>query len=143
MKEDDEKKNHLAPFDVKNGNAPFEDRVSPTPSRLDDEDLPIGKRIRLYTKESWDTQVRKEQEHQRKLDKNDGKAIAHLVDGELKFEDDEEEAKIDRDPTLAEGNVLPDELSDVFRSDYFGRPVEEIDRFIKDKVICVLKFSTN
>lgn len=97
------------------------------------EERPID-RIKLYTEESWKIQVENEIAAQRKFEKTGGVAEAHLVDGELKFDDDEEEAKRDRDPKLVEGNALPDELSDVFKSDLYGKPLEEIDKYIKDKV---------
>lgn len=138
MKGKDGDKNHLSPFDQ--SETPRKDgRVSPAlswrpssarSSRMEEDDT----MFRLYDRRSWDSQVQKERDAQRKLDKNNGKAVAHLVDGELKFEEDEEESKKTRDPALQEGNILPDELGDVFQNEYFGKPLEEIDKYIKDKV---------
>lgn len=139
MKGKDGDKNHLSPHD-QNGK---DGRVSPTPSwrpasalssRTEDEEEPPLPQFRPYDKKSWDNQIQKDRDAQRKLDKNNGKAVAHLVDGELKFEDDEEEARKTRDPTLQEGNILPDELSEVFKEELYGKPLEEIDKYIKDKV---------
>ena len=109
-------------------------KVSPTE---EPEERPID-RIKLYTEESWKIQVENEIAAQRKFEKTGGVAEAHLVDGELKFDDDEEEAKRDRDPKLVEGNVLPDELSDIFKSDLYGKPLEEIDKYIKDKTFIAI-----
>ncbi|XP_062583302.1 sodium channel protein 1 brain-like isoform X2 [Saccostrea cucullata] len=144
MKGKDGDKNHLSPFD-QNGTQGKDGRISPSwrpssakSSRVGDEEEDTGPRFRLYDKRSWEDQVQKEKDAQRKLDKNNGKAVAHLVDGELKFEDDEEEAKKTRDPTLQEGNILPDELSEVFTVDYYGKPLEEIDKYIKDKTFVAI-----
>lgn len=142
MKGKDGDKNHLSPNDHcviagKDG------RVSPAlswrpssarSSRVGDEEEPKDL-FRQYVQRSWDEQLHREKEAQKKLDKNNGKAVAHLVDGELKFEEDEEESKKTRDPALQEGNILPDELGDEFPSELYGKPLEEIDKYIKDKVI--------
>ncbi|VDI64608.1 Hypothetical predicted protein [Mytilus galloprovincialis] len=90
-------------------------------------------RIKEYTPESWKQQVEQAAAAQKKFEKTGGVAEAHLVDGELKFDDDEEEAKKDRDPNLVEGNLLPVEYSDVFDNKLLGKPLEEIDKYIKDK----------
>ncbi|XP_056021116.1 sodium channel protein 1 brain-like isoform X8 [Ostrea edulis] len=143
MKGKDGDKNHLSPHD-QNGK---DGRVSPTPSwrpasalssRTEDEEEPPLPQFRPYDKKSWDNQIQKDRDAQRKLDKNNGKAVAHLVDGELKFEDDEEEARKTRDPTLQEGNILPDELSEVFKEELYGKPLEEIDKYIKDKTFVAI-----
>lgn len=97
----------------------------------------VRSKLNLYTEESFKHQVENELAAQRKFEKTGGVAEAHLVDGELKFDDDEEEAKRDRDPALVEGNVLPLEYEDAYKSEYAGKPLEEIDRYIKDKV-CVV-----
>ncbi|XP_063432636.1 sodium channel protein 1 brain-like isoform X1 [Mytilus trossulus] len=90
-------------------------------------------RIKEYTPESWKQQVEQAAAAQKKFEKTGGVAEAHLVDGELKFDDDEEEAKKDRDPNLVEGNLLPVEYSDVFDNKLLGKPLEEIDKYMKDK----------
>ncbi|XP_071167168.1 sodium channel protein 1 brain-like isoform X2 [Mytilus edulis] len=92
-------------------------------------------RIKEYTPESWKQQVEQAAAAQKKFEKTGGVAEAHLVDGELKFDDDEEEAKKDRDPNLVEGNLLPVEYSDVFDNKLLGKPLEEIDKYMKDKSV--------
>ncbi|XP_065944600.1 sodium channel protein 1 brain isoform X9 [Magallana gigas] len=145
MKGKDGDKNHLSPNDHcviagKDG------RVSPAlswrpssarSSRVGDEEEPKDL-FRQYVQRSWDEQLHREKEAQKKLDKNNGKAVAHLVDGELKFEEDEEESKKTRDPALQEGNILPDELGDEFPSELYGKPLEEIDKYIKDKTFVAI-----
>lgn len=141
MKGKDGDKNHLSPNDHCNIVAK-DGRISPAlswrpssarSSRMGDEEESKAL-FRQYVKKSWDDQLHREREAQKKLDKNNGKAVAHLVDGELKFEEDEEESKKTRDPALQEGNILPDELGDEFPNELFGKPLEEIDKYIKDKV---------
>lgn len=94
----------------------------------------IQNKLHIYTEDSFKHQVENELAAQRKFEKTGGVAEAHLVDGELKFDDDEEEARRDRDPALVEGNVLPIEYEDAYKPEYAGKPLEEIDRYIKDKV---------
>lgn len=101
----------------------------------DEDDDFLKVRFNLYTPDSWEASKEKEEALKKKLEKSDGKAEAHLVDGQLKFDDDEEEARKTRDPRLVEGNALPEELAIIFRKDYRGKPLEEIDRFMKEKVI--------
>lgn len=143
MKGDDDT-DHLSPYE--NGTAPTEaetldDNKSalscsrPSSAR---SDASTRVKFRLYTTDSWDKQLQKEEEKRKKEARTGGIAEAHLVDGELKFDDDEEEAKKESNPKLKEGELLPPDLADVFRTDYYGKPLEEIDRFIKDKVIIVL-----
>jgi len=140
MKENDDK-NHLSPSDnnvaaSKGGDTASRASSRPSSARsTTSSEYPFKVRFRLYTENSWKNQLKKEEDARIKEEKNDGKAEAHLVDGELQFEDDEEEARKERDPKLMEGNVLPDEYGDIFRSDYYGKPLEEIDKYIKDKVI--------
>ncbi|XP_060073623.1 sodium channel protein 1 brain-like [Ylistrum balloti] len=94
--------------------------------------------FRLFTDDSWAKQLQKEEDKRKKEEKTGGIAEAHLVDGELRFEDDEEEAKKECDPKLKEGDLLPPDLGDIFRTDYYGKPLEEIDRFIKDKTFIAI-----
>ncbi|XP_069138424.1 sodium channel protein 1 brain-like isoform X2 [Argopecten irradians] len=142
MKGNDDK-NHLSPYE--NGVAPAvaedgTDIKSVLSSRPTSAISDVSSRIkfRLFTDESWTKQLKKEEEKRKKEEKTGGIAEAHLVDGELRFDDDEEEAKKECDPKLKEGDLLPPDLGDIFRTDYYGKPLEEIDRFIKDKTFVAI-----
>ncbi|KAI0225114.1 hypothetical protein LSAT2_023983, partial [Lamellibrachia satsuma] len=57
-----------------------------------------------------------------------------LVDGELKFgEAESEEEKAEHDPDLVEGRGIPERLGEV-PLELIGKPLEEIDPHIQDKV---------
>ncbi|XP_021360506.1 sodium channel protein 1 brain-like isoform X2 [Mizuhopecten yessoensis] len=143
MKGNDDK-NHLSPYE--NGVAPAVSAdANDTKSVLSCSrpssavsDVSTRIKFRLYTEDSWGNQLQKEEDKRKKEEKTGGIAEAHLVDGELKFDDDEEEAKKESDPKLKEGELLPPDLADVFRTDYYGKPLEEIDRFIKDKTFVAI-----
>ncbi|XP_076443937.1 sodium channel protein 1 brain-like [Babylonia areolata] len=64
---------------------------------------------------------------------------AHLVDGQLVFggEEDENDKPPPRNPDFREGNVLREEYG-IFPTDYFGRPLEEIDQGIRSKTFVVI-----
>ncbi|KAK7115725.1 hypothetical protein V1264_001544 [Littorina saxatilis] len=64
---------------------------------------------------------------------------AHLVDGELIFgaEEEDTDKPPPRNPDLREGNVLRDEYG-IFPTDYYGKPLEEIDKGIRDKTFVVI-----
>ncbi|PVD19442.1 hypothetical protein C0Q70_19931 [Pomacea canaliculata] len=64
---------------------------------------------------------------------------ARLVDGELVFGTGEENEKevIEVNPDLHEGNVLLDKYG-IFPTPYLGRPLEEIDKGIKEKTFVII-----
>ncbi len=59
-----------------------------------------------------------------------------LVDGELKFGDgtDEDEEAQGRDPSLVEGGYLTQDLADEIPNELLGKPLDEIDPNLHDKV---------
>jgi hypothetical protein len=93
--------------------------------------------FRPFTKESYKRLVEQEASDKAKAARKKSKAQeAHLVDGELIFgegEDPGEEAIPERNPDLREGLVLREEYG-VFPPSYIGKPLEEIDKGIRDKV---------
>ena len=57
------------------------------------------------------------------------------MDGELKFDDEEEDGPpMERDLSLMEGNSLPEHLAEIFPPEYYTKPIEDIDQYIKAKV---------
>ena len=90
----------------------------------------------LYTKESFQEQLDQEEADRIKAqEKKDRPAEGRLVDGELKFDDDDDDPKNkERDPNLVEGSYLPEYMTHDFPSEYVGKPIEEIDPNIRDKV---------
>lgn len=88
-----------------------------------------------YSRESWDEQVAnahrlkvKEEENKR----NQGEA--HLVDGELHFDSEEHHGpQKTRNPNLVEGNTLKEDTEPEFPKELYGKPIEEIDKLIKDR----------
>lgn len=90
----------------------------------------------LFTEESYKRLVEREASDKAKAEERAGKAQeAHLVDGELIFgaEEDESDKPPPKNPDLHEGSVLREEYG-VFPRDYLGKPIEEIDKGIRDKV---------
>lgn len=73
-----------------------------------------------------------EEEKERKNQHEEGR----LVDGELKFGDDEgsKDPPPERDLALLEGNPLPDNYSSLFPDDGYGVPMEEIDPYLHYRV---------
>lgn len=92
-----------------------------------------------FTRESYDKLIvaeleRKQQEETRQVSKEE----AHLVDGEIVFDDVEDDTpKIARDPKLADGQPLPEKLGR-FPRELDGLPLEEIDPHIQEKVKLML-----
>ena len=95
----------------------------------------------LYTQDSYAKQLENEHKAKEKAEaniKNQGEA--HLVDGELKFESEEDHGKHKtRNPDLVEGNILPEDCG--MPKELHGKPLEEIDKLITDRVRIIL-FST-
>ena len=96
--------------------------------------------FRLFTPESYERLIIKEEEDKQKaLEKKNRPAEGRLVDGELKFDDEEEDGPpMERDPLFFEGNSLPDHLAEIFPPEYYTKPIEDIDQYIKAKVSNIL-----
>ena len=97
----------------------------------DDDDQLV---FNLYTAQSWDEQLIKERIHKEKEEENRrNQGEAHLVDGELQFDSEEHHGpQKKRNPNLIEGNTLMEESG--FPKEYYGKPIEELDKLILDKV---------
>lgn len=91
--------------------------------------------FREFTEQSYEQLIIKELERLRKEEtRHVNKEEAHLVDGEIVFDDvDEEAPKITRDPKLADGQPLPEKLGR-FPRELDGIALEEIDPNIQEKV---------
>jgi hypothetical protein len=104
-----------------------------------DDDDPIQHvTFTVFTKDAYHKQCEKEAvEKKKEAEKGNLFQTAHLVDGELKYGNEDEEPDVEckktRDANLVEGNILPDQCG-IFRTDYYGKPLEEIDKYIKSKV---------
>ena len=104
-------------------------------STTDEEETDEDSIFAPFTPQSFENILIREAEDKRKAEeKKNAPQEGRLVDGELKFGDDDEEGdgepKWDRDPALVEGCVLPESL---------GKPpkhllLEEIDPVLKEKV---------
>ena len=89
-----------------------------------------------FTEDSYRVLVEREAADKARAEDRAARAQeAHLVDGELIFggEQEEGEKPPPKNPDLREGNVLRDEYG-VCPPAYFGKPLEEIDKGIRDKV---------
>lgn len=102
----------------------------------DEEDDEEDKRFNEFTRASYDKLLVRELERKRQQEtKKEARDEAHLVDGEIVFDDAEDEsAKITKDPKLADGMPLPEKLGR-FPRELDGLPLEEIDPHIQEKVI--------
>lgn len=87
--------------------------------------------FRIFDKDSYRRLVEKEKERKLKEDDKEEEE-GRLVDGEIVF-DEEPGNKQDRDPKLADGMALPENMGR-FPKELVGIPLEEIDPYIKDKV---------
>lgn len=87
-----------------------------------------------YNKDSWEEQIANE--HRIKLKEEENKrnqGEAHLVDGELHFDSEEHHGpQKTRNPNLVEGNTLKEDTEPEFPKELYGKPIEEIDKLIKD-----------
>ena len=87
-----------------------------------------------YCQDSYKAQLENEKKAKEKAEanlKNQGEA--HLVDGELRFESEEDHGPAKkRNPDLVEGNTLPEDSG--MPKELYGKPLEEIDKLITDKV---------
>ena len=92
--------------------------------------------FRPFTKASYVQLLRREEERKRvEKERKDMPQEGRLVDGELKFGDeDDDEPPPERDLALVEGNTLPVSMDNMFPAELLGKPVEEIDKYLKDKV---------
>ena len=116
-----------------NGNITLPDKID---NNSDDDDDDIIVKFAPYSTDSYKRQLEQEKiDRLRAQEKKDRPAEGRLVDGELRFDDDDEDEKSkERDPNLVEGSYLPEYMQHDFPSDYIGKPIEEIDPSIKDKV---------
>ena len=87
-----------------------------------------------YNADSYTKQLENEKKAKEKAEanlKNQGEA--HLVDGELRFDSEEDHGPAKkRNPDLIEGNTLPEDCG--MPKELYGKPLEEIDKLITDKV---------
>jgi len=97
----------------------------------EEEDESSKETFRKFTKQSYIKLIERENEQKRK-EANNGEDEGRLVDGEIVFDDDGETAP-EKDPKLAEGQCLPENMGR-FPRDLLSIPLEEIDPNIKDKV---------
>ena len=104
---------------------------------LEDDHEEEEELFRRFDRQSYQKLLlRDEIERQKALDAKNKPREGRLVDGELIFgdEDDKEEDTRDRDSRLVEGNTLPTIIADEFPKELYGKPIEEIDPYLKDKV---------
>ena len=96
--------------------------------------LPLAT-FKAFTKQSMVRLEEREKElDERDLQRQKQAQVAHLVDGELKFGVDEEEDKLPpENPDLREGCAFTKAYGP-FPPRLLGKPIEEIDRGIRDKV---------
>lgn len=87
--------------------------------------------FRIFTKESLERLERDEEERKLK-EANKDEDEGRLVDGEIVFDEDVT-AKMDKNPKLADGQSLPENMGR-FPKELLGIPIEEIDPYIKVKV---------
>ncbi|XP_025077550.1 sodium channel protein 1 brain-like isoform X2 [Pomacea canaliculata] len=93
-----------------------------------------------FTETSYQRLVERTEVEKVKTEKRESKSQeAHLVDGELVFGTGEETEKevIEVNPDLHEGNVLLDKYG-IFPNGYLGKPLEEIDKGIKEKTFVIV-----
>lgn len=87
-----------------------------------------------YTADSYTKQLENERKRKEKAEANlRNQGEAHLVDGELRFESEEDHGPANkRNTDLVEGNVLPEDCG--MPKELHGKPLEEIDKLVTDKV---------
>lgn len=88
--------------------------------------------FRIFDRASYRRLIEREKAQKLKEETNEEEE-GRLVDGEIVFDEDTS-AQQDRDPKLADGMSLPEKLGR-FPRELLGMPLEEIDPFIKDKVL--------
>lgn len=88
-----------------------------------------------YTEESWNEQIANEHRIKVKEEENRrNQGEAHLVDGELHFDSEEHHGpQKTRNPNLVEGNTLKEDTEPEFPKELYGKPIEEIDKLIKER----------
>jgi len=98
----------------------------------DEEELLV---FQTYTEASWDEQIANEHRIKVKDEENKrNQGEAHLVDGELHFDSEEHHGpQQTRNPNLVEGNTLKEDTEPEFPKELYGKPIEEIDKLIKDR----------
>jgi hypothetical protein len=129
VKENLENPDLIEPIDSKDGGE--------TP--LDNKKVIIPN-FKVFTRDSYHRVIKKYETFKRKVqEKKDTPAEGRLVDGELKFGDDEDDEPVpERDPLLLEGNTLPEYLEEYFPPELTGKPLEEIDSYLNDKTFVVI-----
>ena len=125
------------------GTSVFGDKAKPyprTPTPIGEYQTPEGQvyQFRPFDKEAYQRLLvrqakLKAAELERKNRVNEGR----LVDGELKWDEEEEEVPT-RDLALVEGNNLSDDLDAAFPPELVGKPIDEIDPYLIDKVSVLL-----
>ena len=112
-------------------------------SKVSDDILSRIISFRPFTEESFRRLCEKEVVEKAMYDRQtDRDQEAHLVDGELIFGSKIEEGikpPLPPNPDLTEGKSLREEHG-IFPADYFGQPLEEIDKAIEDKVNFYITF---
>lgn len=92
---------------------------------------------RFFTPASYTKLLIKEASEKKRVEeKKNNIQEGKLVDGELKFgdgEEDEEEQK-EFDPALENGSYLSEDTYGDVPNECLGKPLEEIDKYLKDKV---------
>ena len=88
----------------------------------------------LFNQDSYTKQLENEHKAKEKAEANiRNQGEAHLVDGELKFESEEDHGQHQkRNPDLVEGNILPEDCG--MPKELHGKPLEEVDKLITDRV---------
>lgn len=131
----------VLPEDVHNQANAVPPEGDPRPPRDDDAASNVSSSLvpfqfRKFTQESYRFLLEREAEEKRKAaEKKEGPTEGRLVDGELVYDGEEmNEPRMPRDPTLVEGNQLPDHLEQDFPKELLNQPLEEIDELLKDKV---------
>lgn len=108
---------------------------TPTPIGYYDTGEGVTYKFRPFTEDSYQRLLLKEAKLKAvELEKKNKVKEGRLVDGELKWDDDEEEERPKRDQNLIEGNNLSDDLDVAFPKELVGKPIEEIDPYLNDKV---------
>ena len=104
----------------------------PVDDDTDDEEEQVY--FTLFNQDSYTKQLENEHKAKEKAEANvRNQGEAHLVDGELKFESEEDHGQhLKRNPDLVEGNVLPEDCG--MPKELHGKPLEEIDKLIPDRV---------
>ena len=94
-------------------------------------------KYRIFTPRSYEILLEKEAAEKKRLEEQkNNMQEGRLVDGQLKFgdEDEEEGEKLENDPLLANGSYLNEEIYGQIPLDLCNQPIEEIDPYLKEQV---------